>query len=231
MGERGGHYQQAVEALLRARGIPYVRVDQARRPPAPGGWDLSRGVQGATTGLGCDSLKSFDYVVYSSCAREEGGAGGVNLLADVKGRKAPRSGRLETWATAEDVACLERWEGLFGRGYEGALVFVYWLTDQPRDGLLDEVFEHRGRWYGVRVALLSEYRRWMKPRSARWRTVDLPAAVPDCLWRTLASSMGRTAVPAAGRGTGGVAARGEIPTLLGAGRPHRIEDHGYAHHR
>lgn len=157
---RHHHYECAFEEFLRARRIPYVAVDEARKELLPSHHYLG-------TDRADPSLKSFDFVVY-------GGAG--NLLIDIKGRRA--SGRrLESWTTLEDVESLRRWEGLFGAGFEAAFVFLYASEEQPPDALFAEIMEYRGTWYALRVVLLRDYARVMKLRSQRWRTVDIPGNV------------------------------------------------------
>ena len=64
MTRRSVHYEAAFEDYLRRQQIPYVAVDEAKRAI-----------------FGRVSLKSFDFVVYSSS--------GANLLVDIKGRKFP----------------------------------------------------------------------------------------------------------------------------------------------
>lgn len=157
------HYEAAFEAYLRARRIPYIAVDEARRAALPGGARLA--AEGAARGG--PGLKSFDFVVYGA---------GVSLLLDVKGRRAGAGGggRLESWATADDVASLREWERLCGAAFQGALVFVYWCEGEARGGLFQEVFEHGGRLYALRAVGVGEYERAMRVRSARWRTVHVP---------------------------------------------------------
>lgn len=153
---RRHHYECAFEEFLRARRIPYVAVDEARKALLPF-QSLGRPVDHAT-------LKSFDFVVYGS---------GGNLLVDIKGRKAVGR-RLESWVTSEDVESLCRWEALFGPGFEATFIFVYASDEQPPDALFSEVIEHRGTWYSLRSVLVRDYVRVMKLRSRRWRTVDVP---------------------------------------------------------
>ncbi len=93
-------------------------------------------------------------------ARGHGGHGG-------------RGGRLETWVTRGEVESLRAWETLFGEGFCGAFVFVYWCEEQPPDGLFQEVFAFDGRWYALRAVVVGEYERLMRQRSERWGTVDL----------------------------------------------------------
>jgi len=164
------HYEHAFEAYLRARRLPYVAVDEARKALLPTGASV------APESAGRADLKSFDFVVYGD---------GLNLLLDVKGRRvAARAGgrngaacgRLETWATEEDVRSLSTWERLCGEGFRAALVFVYWCDAPPPGALFQEMFEHRGRWYALRAVEVREYARAMTARSARWRTVHVPTA-------------------------------------------------------
>lgn len=163
MAQRRFHYEVAFERYLRDRTIPYVAVDEAKRalsdashPPA--------------------SLKSFDFVVYSRS--------GANLLIDVKGRKQPRvaskrgaSARtLQNWVTRADVDSLVRWQTLFGPGFVGAFAFLYWCDGPPPGALFADVFESGQRWYAVQAVTLEDYRRHMRPRSARWETVHVATA-------------------------------------------------------
>ena len=157
--QRRFHYDQAFEHYLRANGIPYVAVDEAKR--AVDGRAQPRG------------LKSFDFVVYSES--------GANLLVDVKGRKhSGRTGRqLQNWVTREDVKALNQWGGIFGEGFEGAFAFLFWCDVQPPDALFHEIFAFGERWYAVLAVRLSDYEPHMRRRSAKWDTVSLPTKAFD----------------------------------------------------
>lgn len=179
MAQRRHHYESAFEEYLRAKRIPYVAVNEARKALLPPTAEFTVSTPGSDSAKP-DALKCFDFVVYS----ERG-----NLLIDIKGRRvarrkapttgsplaaAPRSG-LESWVTQDDVDSLSRWRTLFGEGFDAAFVFVYWCDDQPPDGLFQEVFEHRGRWYAVRSVKMDPYVAAMKQRSLKWRTVHVPS--------------------------------------------------------
>lgn len=170
MANRRHHYERAFEAYLRARRIPYVSVDEAKKALMPDGAPLAAPDAKADAPR---SLKSFDFVVYGD---------GENHLIDVKGRRAPSrrrantTARLESWVTAEDVRSLRIWQGLFGEGFRAGFVFVYWCPEQPPDALYQELIEHCGRWYAMRAVTLDEYEASMRVRSQRWGTVHLPAA-------------------------------------------------------
>ena len=88
------HYEAAFEDYLRHKAIPYVAVDEAKKAI-----------------FGSESLKSFDFVLYSEK--------GANLLVDVKGRKYPdaipgmkrgASRAWENWITKSDLDGLNEWE-------------------------------------------------------------------------------------------------------------------------
>lgn len=177
MSQRRHHYERAFEEYLRSRRIPYVSVDEARKALLPDSAQLRLASPDENKQT---ALKSFDFVVYGD---------GMNLLLDVKGRRVaprrsksptplftPRS-RLESWVTEDDVRSLTHWERLFGASFQAAFLFVYWCEEQPPDALFQEIFEYRSRWYALRAVTLQEYVRVMKPRSTRWRTVDVPAAL------------------------------------------------------
>lgn len=168
MAQRSHHYERAFEEFLRARRVPYVAVDEARKTLLPSD-------HGAACGFDDDTLalKSFDFVVYGRPS---------NLLVDIKGRRlgsAPSVGarsralRLESWVTAEDVRAMTHWQRLFGDGFLAAFVFIYWCEAQPPDALFQEMFEDRGRWYAIRAVSAASYASCMRVRSPRWGTVDL----------------------------------------------------------
>lgn len=182
MAQRRHHYERAFEEFLRAKRIPYVAVDEARKALLPENAPLKltgpAGANGAhAPSPASASLKSFDFVIYSSP---------TNLLIDIKGRKVPERtknaalggspGRLENWVTQADIDSLTTWQALFGPEFKAAFVFVYWCETQPPDALFQEILEHRGLWYALRAVTLDDYAAHMKTRSPRWGTVDLKSA-------------------------------------------------------
>jgi hypothetical protein len=166
--QRRHQYERAFEAFLRARQIPYVAVNEAKKAILPERTALkSPGPDAPRT------LKSFDFVIYGSA---------TNLLIEIKGRRLAShrphlNPRLESWVTLDDLESLRTWQSLFGRGYEPVFVFVYHCLAQPPDALFQEVFEHAGGWYMLRAVRLADYLAHMRTRSPRWRTVHLPTDV------------------------------------------------------
>lgn len=159
MAQRRHHYERAFERYLRANRIPYIAVDEARKALMPAGASAP------------DALKSFDFVVYRRPR---------NLLLDVKGRRISARrpggvGRIDPWVTEDDIESLTAWAALFGSAFQPAFVFCAWCDACPAGALFEEIFEHEERWYALRAVTLDDYRAEMRPRSARWRTVCLPA--------------------------------------------------------
>lgn len=159
MTQRSIHYEAAFEDYLRAKGLPYVAVDEARKAI-----------------FGKISLKSFDFVVYSSSA--------ANLLVDVKGRKFPDgvTGRKrgagkawENWITRADVEGLTDWQRVFGEGFAAMLVFAYWLQGPPQRSEFEDVHIFRENYYAFVAISLPEYVALARPRSQKWQTLGMPA--------------------------------------------------------
>ncbi len=156
MANRQVIYEAAFEDYLRARGVPYVAVDEAKKA-------LFAGVR----------LKSFDFVVYSGR--------GPNLLVDVKGRRFPYERRgtrryWENWVTREDLASLKEWEGVFGKGFAGLLVFCYHLVRPDEAGKFQTVHGFRSEQFGLVGVYSNAYAEQARTRSRAWDTVSLPAA-------------------------------------------------------
>ena len=158
MAHRNVHYEAAFEDYLRARGWPYVAIDEAKKAI-----------------FGAASVKSFDFVVYSES--------GPNLLVDVKGRKFPgavKAGkgatkRWENWITQEDADGLAQWQKVFGKDFAPVLVFAYWLQGSPQRAPFADVHLYKGKHYAFAAVPLADYLAQAKPRSQKWRTVAMPA--------------------------------------------------------
>jgi len=156
MALRNVHYEAAFEDYLRARGWPYVAVDQAKKAI-----------------FGAASIKSFDFLVYSQS--------GPNLLVDVKGRKFPDSGKggkspsraWENWITAQDAEGLAEWHKVFGNDFTPVLVFAYWLQGPPQRAPFGDVHLFKKRHYAFVAVPLKEYLAGTKRRSSKWQTLAM----------------------------------------------------------
>lgn len=156
--DRSNHYEAAFEAYLRAHGVAYIAVDEAKRSL-----------------LGNVGVKSLDFIVV--------GPDTCKLVVDVKGRKFPGGSAekprkvWQNWATLEDVDGLGRWAEQFGTDFRGVIAFVYQIMPPfvlPTETA--DLFTFRDRVYLMRGVSCADYRRVMRPRSERWGTVHLATA-------------------------------------------------------
>jgi hypothetical protein len=163
--KRSNHYEAAFEAYLRHERLGCIAIDETHR-----------------TLLDEAPVKSLDFIVH--------GPGQARLLLDVKGRHFPGGSKgkprrvWECWSTQDDVDGLQRWADQFGPDYLGLLVFVYHL--QGAVEVAEEPWTWHGRRYVFRAIEVNDYRRHMRVRSPRWRTVDLPGAAYRALARPFA---------------------------------------------
>ncbi len=155
MANRDNHYEAAFEAYLRARGIPYVAVDEARRSL------MANGV----------SIKSLDFIVSSPSS--------TVWLVDVKGRRFPSGDDQsrhywKNWSTCDDLRSLGQWETLFGANFRGLFVFAYHALGDRAPLPAAQLFEFRGGLYGFVGVSLADYAARCHQISPRWDTVAMP---------------------------------------------------------
>jgi hypothetical protein len=153
---RDNHYEAAFEEYVRARRIPYIAVDEARRSLAAEG-----------------SLKSLDFIVSPP--------GQTSLLVDVKGRRFPSGDEhhqyWKNWSTRDDLRSLAAWQAHFGPGFCPMLVFAYQLVAARSPLPRDQVFEFRGECYGFLGIRLCDYVPHARPLSDSWDTVAMPTGL------------------------------------------------------
>ena len=151
-------YEVAFAAYLRAKGVGFIAVDEARRT-------LFNGVD----------VKSLDFIIV--------GPHDARLVVDVKGRKFPGGSAekprrvWQNWASEEDVLGLGHWAKVLGPGYRGVLAFVYRI--EPPFAVPDatpDQFTFRDEQYLMRAVDAASYRERMRVRSPKWGTVGLGTA-------------------------------------------------------
>jgi hypothetical protein len=153
MAKRENPYEAAFAAYLREWRIPYVAINEAHR---------------ALWGEG--SIKNLDFLVSPP------GAG--CWLIDVKGRRFPAGTRQQywkNWTTRDDLHGMASWEGLFGQGSGGLLVFAFLLTGELSPVPPEELYCHQRQWYAFLAMRWHTYASAARPISPRWGTVAMAA--------------------------------------------------------
>jgi len=148
-----GHYERAFETWLRACRVPFVTVDQVRRPADSEG-----------------PLKNFDFLVH---------AGERHYIVDVKGKQFPQTSRgreayWENWVHFSDLEGLFAWERHFGDGYEALLVYCYWLQTGADEPTVKRTVSLDGRDYLIVAIRAADFAEHCRRRSRRWQAVHVP---------------------------------------------------------
>jgi hypothetical protein len=152
MANRSNHDEAAFEAYIRARRVPCVAIDEAKRSLAPEG-----------------GLKSPDFLLYPRL--------GPNLVVEVKGKRGKNASgrrRWENWVTTDDLDGLVRWQALFGPSFRSVLAFVY-AERPPAFGLPpgEGGFAFRGRIYRFWAVGLDDYLMHLRSRGPAWKAVAM----------------------------------------------------------
>lgn len=152
------HYERAFENWLIDHKIEYVVIDEYK-----------------TAEFGHPEIKSFDFLLHLN--------DGQIVITEVKGRSyrgitLKKLAGFECWVTSEDIEGLVQWQKIFGeqsRQTSAVIVFAYKVEniDVDFDGM--EFFEFDSNRYIFFCARLDDYRKFMRRRSPKWKTVTLPA--------------------------------------------------------
>ncbi|HPS55110.1 MAG TPA: HYExAFE family protein [Sedimentisphaerales bacterium] len=150
------HYELVFENWLIDNHVKYTRIDETKRAR-----------------LGKASIKSFDYLVDAG--------NGNTIIADVKGRKFKGTSfekltSLQCWVTETDITDIEFWQKIFGEGHCSVFIFAYEVENVDVDFDGREVYEYKGKRYLFFCIELDKYKKNMKVRSPKWKTVTLSAA-------------------------------------------------------
>jgi hypothetical protein len=148
------HYEKAFAGWLIENQVEFVTAADQHKPV----YDNSE-------------LKSFDFLL---CPRS-----GKKIIAEVKGRQfdgttlAGLSG-LECWVTTEDVDGLAAWQKTLGPDYDAAFIFAYHIQNIDVDFDGRDVFNFNDNHYMFLAINLADYIKYMKQRSPKWKTINLP---------------------------------------------------------
>lgn len=122
--------------------------------------------------LGHAGIKSFDFLLQLDSGRK--------IIAEVKGRRfrgtsLEKMASMECWVTADDIDGMTQWLEIFGSENQAVFVFAYKIENIDVDFDGQEVFDFDSNRYVFLCIRLEDYRKFMKRRSPKWRTVTLPA--------------------------------------------------------
>ena len=149
------HYERAFQNWLIDHRIQYVALDRCK-----------------ATEFAHSGIKVFDFMLHLP--------NGKKIIAEVKGRRfkgttLAKLASLECWVTLDDVEGLTKWRESFGSDFQAVFVFVYKMDNVDVDFDGREAFDFDGNKYVFLCVKLDNYRRFMKRRSPKWKTVTLSA--------------------------------------------------------
>lgn len=149
------HYERAFQNWLIDHGIEHLALNNQK-----------------VISLGRTGIKSFDFLLQLDSGRK--------IIAEVKGRTfrgvtLEKLASMECWVTAGDIDGLTKWMEILGPDHRAVFVFAYKIENIDVDFDGQEVFEFDSGRYVFFCISLEDYRKFMKRRSLKWRTVTLPA--------------------------------------------------------
>jgi hypothetical protein len=153
------HYEQAFESWLIDNHIKYVPIDESKKAV-----------------FGRVKIKSFDFLVYPRGQQSNP----YVIITEVKGKLFKGTSLaglkgLECWVLADDVDGMVTWQKILGPQHFALIVFAYCIVNPDVDFDGRSFHEYDNNRYVFLGVTLDDYRKFMKQRSPRWRTVTLGA--------------------------------------------------------
>lgn len=155
MAKRIYHYESAFEDHLRHLELPYIAIDESRRPLIHG-----------------TSVKNMDFIVHVPAKK-------WTLLIDVKGKQFPYRNKggivyWENWIGEEDLTSLFFWSRSLGSTTVPLILFNYWIHRYPDEIYFSSLHSYKDRTYGMVAVLVDDYLRYARIRSPRWKALYVP---------------------------------------------------------
>ncbi len=151
-------YEQTFECFLAENKLPFIWVDQSKRPESQSG-----------------PVKNFDFLIHPDT--------NASLLIELKGRTFKGSSLaglkgLDGWVTFEDVQSLSRWLNQFQKDTPAAqaiFVFAFCFTNIDIETNGWPLYDYSGERFLFLAIPLEKYAETMKTRSPKWQTVVMNA--------------------------------------------------------
>lgn len=149
------HYELAFENWLIDNGVKYTVMNQAKRAE-----------------FNDVKIKSFDFLVYPPNQPV--------IIAEIKGRTFKGSSfenlrGFECWVSTEDIDGLTQWQKILGKDHRAVIVFAYKIENVDVDFDGRDTYDYKAQKYVFFAVHLDDYKKFMKTRSPKWQTVNLPA--------------------------------------------------------
>lgn len=148
------YYELAFEDILRRCEIPYIAINENKRPIIEG-----------------EAIKNFDFIVYSRKGK---------YLMDIKGKFFPyeysygRPNYWENWITLDDIKGLKFWQKIFGKGFQSFIVYPFLIRNKKDKKQFKFVYTFKNNSYGIVAISMKTYLEEAKPRSKKWKAIYVP---------------------------------------------------------
>lgn len=145
------HYESAFEDILRKCQIPYVAINENKRPIIEG-----------------EAIKNFDFIVYSKKGK---------YLIDIKGKFFPYEysyrapNYWENWITLDDIKGLKFWQKIFGKGFQSLLIYIFLIKHKKDKKQFEFIYTFKNNSYGIVGVPMEIYLKKSKPRSKKWKAI------------------------------------------------------------
>jgi len=145
------HYESAFEDILRKCQIPYIAINENKRPIVKK-----------------EAIKNFDFIVYSKKGK---------YLIDIKGKFFPyeysrgRPNYWENWITLDDIKGLKFWEKIFGREFRSFIIYPFLIRNKKDKGQFIFVYTFKNNSYGIVTISMKTYLKESKSRSKKWKAI------------------------------------------------------------
>jgi len=148
------HYESTFENILRKLQIPYIAINENKRPIIKG-----------------KAIKNFDFIVYSKKGK---------YLIDIKGKFFPyeyfrgQPNYWENWITEDDLKGLQFWQDIFGKNFKSLIVYSF-LVKKKRDiNQFKFIYNFKNHFYGIVAIPLKLFFLECKTRSKKWKAIYVP---------------------------------------------------------